>query len=346
MTALVLAVRQLSQKSHWFDPVAAIFLGTFLLLLLVAPSRALTSLQFVLDSLLWIAPFLVASIAFAAGARASGFDGRIASVFEGRSLTAAILLSAAFGALSPFCSCGVIPIIAGLLAAGVPLPPVIAFWLASPLMDPEMFILMLPAFPLEFIMAKVASAFLIGTFGGIAAMALSRNPSFRAPLRKRGAGCATTSCATARRLEIEWQFWRHPDRRALFLGEARSAGWFLLKWLSLAFLVESLMLAYLPAESVAALLGGDAWWSVPLGVLVGVPAYLNGYAAIPTVSALMEMGMTSGAALAFMLAGGVTSIPAAMSVFALVRWPVFAFYLLAGSLGALLAGLALTALAL
>ena len=35
--------------------------------------------------------------------------------------------AALFGSLSPFCSCGVIPIVAGLLGIGVPLAPVMAF---------------------------------------------------------------------------------------------------------------------------------------------------------------------------------------------------------------------------
>jgi uncharacterized membrane protein YraQ (UPF0718 family) len=77
-----------------------------------------------------------------------------------------------------------------------------------------------------------------------------------------------------------------------------------------------------------------------LAVLVGVPAYLNGYAAIPTVSALVDMGMAPGAGLAFMVAGGVTSIPAAMAVFALVRRPVFLWYLALGLTGSLAAGVA------
>ncbi len=74
--------------------------------------------------------------------------------------------------------------------------------------------------------------------------------------------------------------------------------------------------------------------------MVGIPAYLNGFAAIPTVSALIEMGMAPGAALSFMVAGAVTSIPAAMAVFALVRRTVFLWYLLMGLGGSLAAGLA------
>jgi len=113
---------------------------------------------------------------------------------------------------------------------------------------------------------------------------------------------------------------------------------FLGKWLSLAFVLESLMVAYLPGETLARFLGSEAGLAIPLAALVGVPAYLNGFAAVPVVSGLMASGMTPGAALSFMLAGAMTSIPAAIAVYSLVRKPVFGWYLLLALVGAMLAG--------
>ncbi len=125
----------------------------------------------------------------------------------------------------------------------------------------------------------------------------------------------------------------------MFLQSFRSTGWFLMKWLTLAFLVESLMVAYLPAEAVASWLGGDSLWAIPRAVVVGVPAYLNGFAAIPVVSGLLQAGMAPGAALAFMTAGAMTSIPAAIAVYALVRRGVFGWYLILALAGSGLSGL-------
>ena len=53
---------------------------------------------------------------------------------------------------------------------------------------------------------------------------------------------------------------------------------------------------------------------------------------------LVELGMTPGAALAFLIAGAITSAYASVAVFALVRWPVFLWYLLLAVVGATLAG--------
>jgi uncharacterized membrane protein YraQ (UPF0718 family) len=138
---------------------------------------------------------------------------------------------------------------------------------------------------------------------------------------------------------VELAIWRTPERRAVFASKARATGLFLAKWLFLAFAIESLMVAWLPPDLIATALGGDSWQAIPLAVLVGIPAYLNGFAAIPLVGELIDLGMSPGAGMAFLTAGAVTSIPAAMAVFALVHRPVFFWYLALALTGSLATGL-------
>ena len=338
MTEVTMAIRQMGGTLKRCDRVVLTALGIVALLALTVPAQAGASLIFTLDALASIGPFLAFSVAIAATAKATGADQQIANVFKGRQ---AIMITAAalFGALSPFCSCGVIPIVAGLLAAGVPVAPVMAFWISSPLMSPEMFILTAGVFDLPFATARALAAIFMGLGAGFATQLLARRPAFAQPLKAgRGGSCGTPSLAETS--GTVWAFWRQPERLKTFRSEALINGWFLFKWLTLAFIIESLMLAYLPAEAVSQWLGSDRWWVVPASVAVGVPAYLNGYAAIPTVDALVNMGMGLGAALAFMVAGGVTSIPAAMAVFALVKRTVFLWYLALGLAGSLIVGFA------
>lgn len=323
------------------DRVLLTSAGLIALLAVVVPTQALATMVFTARSLAFIAPFLILSVLVAASAKAAGIDRQIATVFSGHA-TRAIVIAAVFGAFSPFCSCGVIPIIAGLLGAGVPLAPVMAFWISSPLMDPEMFILMLAHFELPFVLAKTMAALLMGVAAGFIVHLLVRQGVFANPLnplvRSRESSCRRPGLENE--ADVRWAFWRYPERRETFVAGARTTGWFLLTWLTLAFIIESLMLAYLPADTISASLGNQHWWAIPASAVVGVPAYLNGYAAIPMVSALIDMGMAPGAALTFMVAGGVTSIPAAMAVFALVKRPVFALYLVLGLTGSMLVGFA------
>ena len=323
------------------DRVVLVILGLLGVLAVSTTEQAVRSIEFVGTALLDIGPFLILSVLAAAIAKATGLDKRIAVASAGRRSMRAVAIAAAFGALSPFCSCGVVPLIAALLAAGVPLAPVVAFWLASPLMDPQMFLLMLPVFGISFTAAKVSAAFGIGLFAGLATHFLADRGMFANPLRP---GVSTSCCGASRTLAVTpvvWRFWRDLERTRMFFDESRAIGSFLFKWLTLAFLLESLMIAWIPADMIGTWLGGGSWWVLPAAVVVGVPTYLNGYAAIPTVGALLDMGMAPGAAMAFMLAGGVTSIPAAMAVFALVKRPVFLWYVAWGLCGSLAAAVLL-----
>ena len=315
--------------------------AAFVALAIVQPAQAIDSLEFTGATLAAIAPFLMVAVALAGIVKATGAEALIAKVFQGR-IASMILFAALFGGLSPFCSCGVIPLIAALLAIGVPLPAVMAFWLASPIMDPSMFVVTMGALGTGFAVAKTIAAVALGAFGGFATLALTRTGRLADPLRRQlGAGCAGARLAApAARAEVEWRFWTSPDRRARFGAEALAVTLFLAKWLTLAFFLESLMVAYVPAAVIADLLGGDTVWAIPLAVLVGVPAYLNGYAALGLVSGLLEIGMAPGAAMAFLVAGGVTSIPAAVAVFALVKRGAFFLYIGLALTGATAAGIA------
>jgi len=66
---------------------------------------------------------------------------------------------------------------------------------------------------------------------------------------------------------------------------------------------------------------------------------------VPLVDALLAQGMAQGAAMSFVVAGGVSCIPAAVAVWALVKPRVFATYIAIALVGALLAGLAWSVIA-
>lgn len=311
------------------------------LLLLIAfldPGQFVPSISKVVGALVSIAPFLAASILIAAWAGATGADNLIARAFTGAPAMM-IVMGALAGGLSPFCSCGVIPLIAALLAIGVPLAPVMAFWLASPLMDPSMFVLTAGVLGMEFAIAKTLIAVGMGVLGGSIVHLVIRAGGLVDPLR---AGVGNGGCGGAKVRAPKapvWQFWKESVRIVKFRQEALKTFLFLFKWLSLAFLLESLMLAYVPAEMVTQTLGGSGLMPILIATLVGVPAYFNGYAALPLIGTLIGQGMQPGAGMAFLVAGGVTSLPAAIAVWALVKTRVFALYIAISLGGAFATGL-------
>ena len=226
---------------------------------------------------------------------------------------------------------------------GVPLGPVMAFWLASPLVDPPSLLITAGALGWNFAIAKAVAAVALGLAGGFITSLLVKTGAFHNPLRARksaGCGCGPSPIDS----KPVWKFWNEAPRRAVFVDLGKDNLLFLLKWMSLAYLIEALMITYVPADLIAGVLGGTGPKPVILSALIGAPAYLNGYIAPPLLAGLMEQGMTAGAAMAFMVAGAVSSIPAMTAVWSLVKPRVFATYLSLGILGAMVAGFAFGAI--
>jgi hypothetical protein len=284
-------------------------------------------------------PFFALSVGVAAYAKATSAENLIARAFAGHA-PVMVVFASLMGAVSPFCSCGVIPVIAALLATGVPLAPVMAFCLASPLMDPSMFLLTTGVLSLQFAVAKTLAAVGVGLLGGFGVMAMQRAGILLGqPLREGvgNGGCAGSKIRHPK--EVVWRYWDEPGRHEAFWSNARQNALFLGKWLTLAFVLESLMVAYIPSNLVAGIAGDGGVLSIVTATLVGIPSYLNGNAALPLVAGLIDKGMAPGAAMAFLVGGGVTSIPAALAVWAVARREVFAAYLAFAALGAVLSGL-------
>lgn len=327
--------------SRRFPQISVVWLVSLGLLALVALfdwAQFGDTVRFAAKALAGTAPFIGFAVLAVAYMKATGAETLLAKAFEGRQVRM-IFLAAALGGLSPFCSCEVIPFIAALLAVGAPLAAVMAFWLASPLMDPAMFLITAGTLGWDFAIAKTVAAIGLGLLGGFGTRALANSAVFRDPLRDKPqvGGC----CGVKKPFQGKpvWRFWQDPARIETFRDSGLENALFLLKWLTLAYVIEALMINYIPAELIAGVLGGTGVLPVLLGALVGAPAYLNGYAAVPLVDALLAQGMAPGAAMSFVIAGGVSSIPAAIAVWALVKPRVFVAYLGWALLGAMIAGL-------
>jgi uncharacterized protein len=338
------AIALLQGASALARRIDRVVLSLVLLMLVLAifdAQQARRTLGYVASELLQLGPWFTLSVLFAAAAKATGGDAIVARAFAGRE-GRMIPLAAIVGGLTPFCSCGVIPLVAGLFGAGVPLAPVMAFWIASPLMDPTQFFVIAGSLGVGFAITKTAAAIGMGLLGGYGTMLLTRTgllstgDALRIKVERKSCCKSAKQRAGAKPV---WRFWQEGERAQVFLTASATTAWFLIRWLALAFVIESLMTAWLPPEAIARWLGAGPL-AIPLAVLIGVPVYINGLAAVPFVAGLIQLGMSPPAALAFMLATTATGFAAMTAVWALVRPKVFALYLAFAVLGALLAGYA------
>ena len=149
-------------------------------LALLVAREALRILQFVLAAFVHTWPLLAVSIPLAAAVKLSPIAGKLEKVLSMRPVTA-ILFATAIGAVSPLCSCSVVPVIFSLLEAGVPIAPVMSFWLASPSMDPEVFFLSVSSIGWPLAVARLAATTLMRVL-----MLTLRTPFARPTANMRG----------------------------------------------------------------------------------------------------------------------------------------------------------------
>ncbi|MBC8193946.1 MAG: permease [Candidatus Marinimicrobia bacterium] len=224
---------------------------------------------------------------------------RTRALLAGRSLGLANILAASLGVVTPFCSCSAVPLFIGFVQAGVPLGVTFSFLIAAPMVN------------------EIALTLLFGLFGWkIATLYLGL-----------GLGVAIFGGLLLGRLNLEkyLEQWVQdiPTKQLSFESEKISfsqrliAGSLAVKdvvgkvWLYilLGIGVGAFIHGYVPENFMASFMGKDAWWSVPLAVLIGIPMYSSAAGIIPVVQALLAKGAALGTALAFMMSVVALSFP-------------------------------------
>ncbi len=368
-------------------------------------------LEFIAGAFLHMWPYLLVTIPLAVAVKLSGAAQYINRAFSARPVVA-VLLATLVGAFSPFCSCGVIPIVAALLIGGVPLAPVMSFWIASPSMDPEAFFLSVSMIGFKLAVWRLLGTLALSLAAGFLTLWIERRGWFgtgyvragqvqdapgmldlargawtalkqrvgaafgpgvitrarpqvaagaasdmiccaplviqdaapeavhagasctvapAAPGSESGCGCgAGGTCSTGAAAE--------PSFRARLLRETWDASAMVIRFMLLAFFLEALITLYVPDALIVGLVGGENPLAIVTAALLGVPVYTSNLAALPVIGGLLNQGMAEGAALAFLIAGPTTTLPAMAAVWGLVSRRVFAAYVGFALVGAVLLG--------
>ncbi len=120
--------------------------------------------------------------------------------------------------------------------------------------------------------------------------------------------------------------------------ETLSATAMVVRFMALAFFLEALIILYMPQEWITAALGGHNSMAIATAAILGVPTYTSSLTALPMISGLLTQGMNPAAALAFLIAGPTTTLPAMAAVWPLVVRRVFVLYVLFSLGGAIILG--------
>ncbi|MHB9059846.1 MAG: permease [Bacillota bacterium] len=95
----------------------------------------------------------------------------------------------------------------------------------------------------------------------------------------------------------------------------------------------------IPAAWMTKLFGSGHIYGVPLAAILGLPLYINTEASLPLARSLMDLGMSPGALLAFLITGAGTSIGAIAGAGTIAKWRVVGIVVGTLLIGSIIAGL-------
>ncbi|MGQ9779715.1 MAG: permease [Bacillota bacterium] len=223
-------------------------------------------------------------------------------------------LAASVAPLLTVCSCAMLPLFGALLVSGVGIGPAVTFLLMAPAAN-----IMAIIFTGELISWKLAIMRLVFSYFGSIII---------------GFIISMTSFGKAKELEfINIQQHYLNDQKKTFLDNSYQAleeSWGLAKKVLPILLIGvaaiSFIEAYLPPQLVAKYLTG--FRGIVLGSVIGVPTYTPTLVEVFLIKAMLNLGMSPAAALAFMIGGPMCSIPSMLGASRLAGWKVVGTYAL------------------
>jgi uncharacterized membrane protein YraQ (UPF0718 family) len=238
-------------------------------------------------------------------------DSEKISSFLRRYRRGGVITATAAAVGTPLCSCGTTAIVLGMMASTMPWAPIVAFMVASPLTSPEELIYSAGLFGWPFALTFFGASIVLGLAAGVVTDVLERR-GFLAGQARLTAPCCSAAKACAVRI----------NRSRMVIPEFFKTGKrLMIMFFGFAF-VGYLINGLIPSEWVTAVFGRGNTYSVPLAATLGLPFYVNTEASLPLVRAMLDAGMSSGSALAFLITGAGTSIGAVAGALTIARWRV------------------------
>ena len=224
---------------------------------------------------------------------------RTRALLAGRTEGVANVMAASLGIVTPFCSCSAVPLFIGFVQAGVPLGVTFSFLISAPMVNEVALTLLFGLFGWKIALLYMSLGLSIAIVAGWMIGRLNMEAYLEDWVRnmpKVTAMADSSGLSLAERVqggmtavhEIVGKVWPY-----ILAGIAVGAG----------------IHGYVPEDFMASFMGKEAWWSVPLAIIIGVPMYTNAAGVIPIVQALLAKGAALGTVLAFMMSVIALSLP-------------------------------------
>lgn len=209
------------------------------------------------------------------------------------------VMAALFGVVTPFCSCSSIPLFLGFLQARIPLGVTFSYLISAPMSDAVVIAMLLSLFGWKIALLYVGFGLFLAIVAGLVIGTMNLDGEILIDIQPVDSHYEEQKVSFKSRMNEAWEFTSDLFKKIyLYIIIGVGAGAFIH--------------GYVPADFITEYAGGDAWYAVPLGVVMGIPMYASAAGILPLVEALTAKGMMMGTAISFMMAVVALSLPEAM----------------------------------
>ncbi len=286
------------------------------------------ALQFFIYDTPKVLLLLVLVIFFVGIARTFFTQERTRKYLAGRRETAGNVMASLLGIVTPFCSCSAVPLFIGFVQAGVPLGVTFSFLIAAPLVNEVALVLLYGLLGWKVAALYLGSGLLIAVISGWIIGRLKLEVWVEDWVQEERAGQSLVF-----QPKFTWQ--DRAERGVDAVVEIVGKVWM---YIVAGIAVGAVIHGYVPEDFMAAVMGKEAWFSVPLAVLLGVPMYSNAAGVVPVLEALLDKGAALGTALAFMMSVTALSLPEMIILRKALKPKLIAVFITVVGLGILCTG--------
>jgi uncharacterized membrane protein YraQ (UPF0718 family) len=250
------------------------------------------------------------------------------AILAGKKESLGNVMAAGLGVATPFCTCSAIPLFIGFIEAGVPLGVTLSFLISAPMINEIALVLLFGLFGWKVAAFYLTTGLLIAIVSGwvIGRLGMEKYiEDWVREIRSNGIPLMMEKMTWSGRIDYAWQAVKEIVGKVWLYVVAGIA-------------VGAAIHGYVPVGFMASFMGREAWWSVPLAVILGVPMYSNAAGIIPIVQALLEKGAALGTVLAFMMAVIGLSLPETIILRKVLKPTLIAVFIGVVSTGILLVG--------
>lgn len=216
---------------------------------------------------------------------------RTRTILAGKREILGDVMAALLGVVTPFCSCSAVPLFIGFVEAGIPIGVTFAFLISAPMVNEIALVLLFGLFGWRIALIYMSMGLLIAMVTGLVIGRLNMERQVEDWVYEIRMGQTPALLQ-----KLTWM-----NRIDYGLHQVREIVGKVWLYIILGIGAGAAIHGYVPEGFLAALMGKQAWWSVPVAVILGAPLYSNAAGIIPVVQALLEKGAALGTVLAFMM---------------------------------------------